>query len=219
MSAAWAPICVGGLAGSGKTPLRRALEAHPDITMTRHTALWTRVHGRHGDLADPDNLDRCLTALAADPLVAPLAPDVDRLRADVLAVGPATYARLFLLVHAHHAERVGGRRWGEQLDGIERFADEILAAAPRARIIHMVGGAAATWGGAPWRRGHRGREAVRTLGATATARRAHRRHAGAYLVVRHTDLRRDPHRTLARVCTFVGEDLHPAMTAVLEEGR
>ena len=47
--------------------------------------------------------------------------------------GQASYARLFGLIHMQNAESNGKRRWGDELGLIERYADEIFAAFPRAR--------------------------------------------------------------------------------------
>src|SRR6266536_1371779 len=54
------PIYIAGLAHSAKTPLRAALAAHPDISMTRRTYMWGRFYGRFGDLTDERNAERCL---------------------------------------------------------------------------------------------------------------------------------------------------------------
>jgi hypothetical protein len=212
------PIFLGGLAFTGKTPLRIALTAHPRLVLTRHTALWVRYHGCYGDLADARNLDRCLATMASDPAVAVLAPDRRRIEREFRA-GPATYAHLFELVHRHHAERLGKQRWGEQMGRFEHHADRVLTAYAGAQMVHMVrdprtwlGAAVATRSRRP---GRLGREAARWRESADLAVRNPRRYGGRYLVVRYEALRGDPDATLRRVAAFLGEDFHPAMISAL----
>ena len=212
------PIFLGGLAFTGKTSLRIALSAHPRLVLTRHTALWTRHHGRYGDLADPPNLDRCLSALASDPASATLAPDRRSIEREFRA-GPATYAHLFDLVHRHHAERLGKQRWGEQMGGSERHADQVLTAYPTAQMIHMVRDldtwvavAIATRSRRP---GRLGREAARWRESADLTARNLRRYGDRYLVVRYEALCGDPDATVRAVAAFLQEDFHPAMISAL----
>ena len=205
------PIFIGGLAHSGKTPLRIVLGAHPDISMTRRTHLWDRFLGRFGDLAEPRNLERCLEAIAADPGAADLHPEPERLRRELLE-GPATYARLFDLLHRHHAERCGKRRWGDQLGGVERLADTIFAAYPSARMIHMIRDPRAGANGRlPDRWGTLGWETARWLASAQLAERNLRRYPGRYRVVRFESLAAEPAETVRELCTFLGERVEPSM--------
>lgn len=212
------PIYVGGLAHSGKTPLRIALEAHPDVSITRKTRLWDRFYGRFGDLSVPANLDRCLAQVLADPAVRRLEPDEERIRRE-LAAGPASDARLFGLLQAHHAERRGRARWGEQVRSIERFAGPIFAAFPDARMVHLIrdprerfgvsshrGPGAVGWQTAMWR------------DSVELAERNLGRYPGAYLVVRYEELVAEPAPTLDVVCGFCGLAATDAMREALTEG-
>jgi hypothetical protein len=212
------PIFIGGLSGSGKTQLRMALGAHPAISLTRRTRMWDRFYARFGDLRDPANLERCLAAMLCDPGVQQLAPDERRVRRE-LAAGPATYARLFGLLHEHYAERAGRRRWGDQLGGIERFADPIFAAFPSARMVHMVRDPrrrSSTGGG---RRGARmaklGWETALWLRSVGLATRNQRRYPDGYVVVRYEALADRPAETVEAICSFIGERLLPPMVEVV----
>jgi hypothetical protein len=212
------PIFLGGLAFTGKTPLRIALSAHPRLVLTRHTALWVRYHGRYGDLADARNLDRCLAAMASDPAVAVLALDRQRIEREFRA-GPATYAHLLELVHRHHAERLGKQRWGEQVGRFEHHADQVLTAYAGAQMVHMVRDPRTWLGAVTATRRHRPgrltREAARWRDSADLAVRNSRRYGSRYLVVRYEALRGDPDPTLHAVAAFLGEDLHPAMISAL----
>ena len=131
------PIFIGGLDNSGKTHLRLSLSAHPNIAMTRRSYMWTRAYNRYGDLSQKENFERCLKALLSRKDVRNLEPDTERIRREFWQ-GEPTYGRLFALIHEHYAERLGRSRWGEQEADIEHYADEILAAYPSARLIHML---------------------------------------------------------------------------------
>jgi sulfotransferase family protein len=211
------PIFIGGLAYSGKTRLRIALERHPALSLTRKTHLWDRFDGRFGDLSMDRNLDRCLAALVADPVVQRLQPDPDRIRGE-FGTGPSGYARLFGLVHAHHAERHGARRWGEQLGSVERFADPIFAAFPDARMIHLIrdprerfeasgprSPGSVGWQTAMWRR------------SAELARRNTERYPEGYRVIRYETLAARPAETLEELCQFLGEECLPGMRASILE--
>jgi hypothetical protein len=209
------PIFIGGLAHSGKTPVRMVLGAHPDISMTRRTHLWDRFFGRFGDLAEPRNLERCLETISADPGAARLHPDPGRIRDELLA-GPVTYARLFDLLHRHHAERLGKRRWGDQLGGVERFADAIFTGFPTARMIHMIRDPRIDPGREPRRRwGAVGWETGRWLASAELAERNLHRHPGRYRVVRFESLTAAPADTIRDLCAFLDEEFVRSMERVL----
>lgn len=212
------PIYLGGLAHSGKTPLRAALNAHPWISITRKTSPWTRFYGRFGDLTDRANLDRCLAALVADDAVATLEPDAGRVRAE-LADGPVSYARLFGLLQAHHAERQGCSRWGEQARSIERFADPIFEAYPDARMIHLIRDPRDGFGASPRRGpGTVGWHTAMWRRSAELAERNRGRYPHGYLAVRYEALVADPGVTLEQVCSFIDEACLPAMREALLEG-
>lgn len=208
------PIFIGGLAHSGKTPVRMVLGAHPEISMTRRTHLWDRFFGRFGDLTEPRNLEHCLRAMLVDRGVARLHPDPSRIRQELLD-GPVTYARLFGLLHGHHAEGLGRRRWGDQLGGVERFADAIFAGFPSARMIHMIRDPRADavrgrrrWGAVGWETG-------RWLASAELAEQNRRRYPGRYRVVRYESLSSAPTDTIRDLCAFLDEELLPSMREVL----
>ncbi len=220
------PIFLGGLSHSGKTPLRRLLGLHPDLSMTRRSALWLRDDRQRDDLGDPAALERCLSALAREPRLRDLAPDPDALRAEFLT-GPRTATRLYGLIHAQHARRTGRPRWGDQLGMVELVAAELLAAFPDARFVHLVRdprdrlGAlqrrSLRPGAVGWQTG-RWIETV-DLGLAQAARWPDR-----YRIVRYEEFVADPVGALTAVCAFCGLTPTPEMLAaagalVLEPSR
>jgi hypothetical protein len=216
------PIFIGGLSGSGKTHIRRVLGAHPEISMTRRNYLWNRFYQRFGALGDRNNLDRCLSAMAADCDVQRLDPDWDRLRREFVE-GDASYARLFGLMHDHHAQRSGTRRWGEQLRFVECFASPIFAAFPTARMIHMVRDprVSDTTNGRPLvaKPGKLGWETALWLHSAEIALENRGRYPENYRVVRYETFAADPTEMIEDLCAFIREELTLAMTAVLSTLR
>jgi O-antigen/teichoic acid export membrane protein len=209
------PVYIGGLDRSGKTTLAAFLTSHPNLDIPdAGSNLWTYFYGRFGDLGRPANLERFLDMMQRYRHVAILHPDPHRIRREFSA-GPPTYARLFSLVHAHHAERQGKPRWGTQTGLIERYADEVFAAYPGVRIIHMVRdprdryeASRELW---PRGKGQAGGATARWVYSTRLAQRHVRRHPGGYLIVRFEDLVRWTEETLRVVCDFLGETFEPDM--------
>jgi hypothetical protein len=212
------PVFIGGLDRSGKTTMRAFLASHPRIAIPSvGSNMETYFHGRFGDLADPANLDRCLAAMLVYKHVRFLQPDEARIRRE-FAEGPATYERLFSLFLIHFAEREGKPRWGAQTGLIEVYADEVFAAHPEARVIHMVRdprdryeASIAKW---PDGKGRAGGAVARWRYSTGLAERHRRRYPDRYLVVRFEDLIREPEATVREVCAFLGEAFDPAMLAM-----
>jgi hypothetical protein len=209
------PFFIGGLDRVGKTLLRSLLVAHPDISVPAvGSNMWTLFFGRFGSLADRDNLERCLSEMLRYRHVAFLQPDVARIRRE-LAAGPATYARLFALFQAHHAEREGKPRWGDQTGLVEAYADEIYAAYPGVRMIHMLRdprdryeASLALW---PKGKGRVGGATARWLYSVGLAERNVRRYPDRYLVVRYESLVLEPEPTLRRISEFLAIDYRPGM--------
>ena len=210
-----APIFIGGPDRCGKTLLAAILGSHSQVAIPIvGSNLWTYFAGQFGDLADDENLDRCLRAIGAYKHARFLRPDLERVRRELRAAEP-TYARLFALIHEQFAERAGKPRWGDQTGLIERYADRILLAYPGATMIHMLRdprdryeASIAMW---PDGRGRAGAAAARWGYSARLARRNIRRYPDRYRIVRYEDLVRDPERTVHGVTTFLGLDWEPSM--------
>ncbi len=203
------PIFIGGTDRAGKTLLSALLGSHPRISIPPvGSNMWTLFFNRFGDLAEPRNFERCLSALQHYKHVRFLAPDVARLRRD-FAQGPRTYARLFALMQQQNAQRAGKPRWGDQTGLIEGYADHVLAAYPDAVMLHMLrdprdryDASLTMW---PEGRLRVGGAAARWLYSARQARRNERRHAGRYRIIRYEDLVADPAGVLAETCAFLRE--------------
>ncbi len=171
--------------------------------------MWTQYYGRYGDLADRANFERCLGALMQNKHIALLGTDPERIRKEFLE-GEAGYARLFGLIHMQNAERNGKSRWGDQLGSIERYADELFNAFPRARMIHMVRDPRSRYAASLQSSGNKriklGRETMRWLESVKLLRRNQQRYPGRYLGVRYEQLLAEPEQTVKEICAFIHED-------------
>ncbi|HUP76694.1 MAG TPA: sulfotransferase [Acidimicrobiales bacterium] len=209
------PIYIGGLDRSGKTTMRAFLASHSNIAIPAvGSNMWTYFYRQFGDLGHAENFERCLAAMLRYKHVAFLKPDPDRLRRE-FAEGAPTYARMFELFLVHFAEREGKPRWGVQTGLIERYADELFAAHPGVKIIHMIrdprdryDASIAKW---PKGKGRAGGAVARWRYSAKLAERHAQRHPDAYLIVRFEDLIRRPEPTVRDVCAFIGEQFEPSM--------
>jgi hypothetical protein len=207
------PVFVAGLDRSGKTTMAAFLTSHPSIAIPPvGSNIEMYFYRRFGDLAEDANLDRCLSAMLRYKHVRLLQPDGDAIRR-AFRDGAPTYERLFALVLAGYADREGKRRWGAQTGLIERHADMLFTAYPRARIVHMVRdprdryeASLAAW---PDGRGRAGGATARWRYSVDLAERNLVRHADGYLLVRFEDLVLDPEATLRRVLRFLDEPFDP----------
>lgn len=211
------PIFIGGLDQSGKTPLRRMLSAQPELLLTRRTYMWSRFYKKYGSLADPTNLERCLSAMLAQKAIQEMHPNPQKLCRD-FSRGPKTYESLFELFHRQNLERTGKRRWGDQLGFVERFADVILPAYPDARMIHMIRDPRDRFAGGENHihplRGKIGWLTARWKFSARLAQHNSQRYRNQYLVIRYEDLMQNTEKTLRRICAFLNEDYLPAMLEV-----
>jgi hypothetical protein len=213
------PIFIGGLDNSGKTHLRLALSSHPEIAMTRRSYMWTRIYNRYGDLGQPQNFERCLSALLSRKDVRTLQPDAERIRRE-FSQGEPTYGRLFALLHEHYAERLGKSRWGEQEAGIEHYADEVFAAYLSAKIIHMLRDPRNRYDEMlrttppKVRAGRVGVNTADWLQSARVARHNQQSYPNNYLVIAYESLVTKPEDTLRKVCSFIDVDYVPAMLSL-----
>ena len=211
------PIFIGGLSFTGKTQLRMMLSRHPNILISRRTHLWDHFYNRFGDLSKPSNLERCLGAMQAFKSIRVLLPNMELIGME-FSQGPATYERLFALLHAQHARREGKSRWGDQLGFIEHYADRIFAAYPSARMIHMVRDPGARSGesreSSTRSIGRIGWETAWWLSSARLASRHQKLYPKRYLVVCYEQLFAHPEQTMREICDFLGETFYPQMLAV-----
>jgi hypothetical protein len=211
------PIFVAGLERSGTSLMYALLASHPNIAMTRRTNLWTHFYDQFGDLSDPANLDRCIQTMMRYRRLLLLQPDPQRLRKE-FALGEPSYPRLFALLEEQYAEHLGRPRWGDKSLNTERYAEQILAAYPGARILHMIrdprdryASSKTRWG---VRRGGVGAGTAEWLASVRLALRNERRYADRYRTVRYETLVCEPEHTVREICLFVDEPFETDMLSM-----
>jgi hypothetical protein len=212
------PIFIGGLDRCGKTTMQAFLASHPNIAIPAvGSNFWSFFYGQYGNLRILENFERCLAALMHYKHALYLQPDPERIRKEFWQGSPS-YARLFGLLHQHYAERLGKSRWGDQTGLIERYADQVLAAYPGGKIIHMIRdprdryeASIAMW---PNGKGRSGGATARWKYSVTLMRRNLSRYPDRYLSVQYERLVRQPEEILRKVCEFIGESYTPVMLAM-----
>jgi hypothetical protein len=211
---ATSPIIVTGADRSGTTLLYALLASHPHISMVRRTNMWRWFDQRFGDLAVPENLDRCLDTMLRYRRLDVLEPDATRIRAE-FGAGPPTYGRLFDLFHRHHADRRGRRRWGDKSLHTEFHADRVFSELSGARIVHLFRDPRDRYASILRRYPDRTKGIGAAMGRwRASMVQGHRnleRHPDRYMLVRYETLARAPEPTLRRICAFLDEVFRPEM--------
>jgi hypothetical protein len=212
------PIFIGGLDRSGKTTLRAFLQSHPHISIPAvGSNMWTYFYNQYGDLTQHDNFERCLDAMLHYKHVLFLEPDPDRIRREFWQ-GEPTYARLFALFQQHHAEREGKPRWGDQTGVIERYADQIFAGYPNAKMIHMIRDPRDRYAGSlarsPNGKARAGGAVARWFYTIFLANRNLKKYPDRYMTVRFEDMVFDTEGIIRAVCEYLGEDFFPEMLSM-----
>lgn len=211
------PFFIGGADRSGLGLVGEMLERHPSLAISRRTNLWTFYLDRFGDLAEPDNLDRCLDTMLSFTRIRAMNPDRSRLVRDFVAGDDQSYFALFRLLGSGYAESVGKTRWGDKSLNSERDAVRILEAYPDAVMIHVVRDPRDRHASMTLHRGGRRSGVFGSIAVWANSARLAvgnaERFPGRYLVLRYEDLVDSPERELRRVLDLVGE---PFDRAVLE---
>ncbi|MEO5985448.1 MAG: sulfotransferase [Candidatus Limnocylindria bacterium] len=208
------PIFIGGLDRSGTSLIYALLASHPRIAMTRRTNWWSYFADQYDDLEDDANLDRLLAKMSRYRRHRKLDPDFASLRAAFVS-GPRTYGRLFGLLEAQNAERLGKPRWGDKSLHTERYADRVFTDFPTARLVHMVRDPRDRYASVlkRWKRlrGGVGAATAAWLASVRLAEQNSRNHPQQYLILRYEDLASDPESQLRRVSEFIGEAYDPTM--------
>lgn len=214
------PIFVVGCPRSGTTLLQLMLHAHPGIAIPPESRFLVRAYrkrARFGDLGVKRNrrrLARWLVGHKRNRMRA-LEVDTEALQRQIVA-GPPTVGSAVGIAFRAYAARFGKTRWGDKRPGYWRDLDVVLRLFPDAQVVHIVRDARACvaslqrmpW----WRGGVVGAVATWNLALRQTRRDTRRLPPGSYIEVHYERLVGDPEPELRRLCDFLGEDYHPAMT-------
>lgn len=208
------PIFLGGLDRTGKTLLRLMLTSHSNIAITRRTYMWSKYYNKYGDLRQEMNFDRCLIAILRSKSIQFLDPDDGAIRRE-FSQGEATYSRLFEIIQTQYANKMGKNRWGDQMGKIDQYADQIISAYPRAKIIHMIRDPRERYvekfANRRTKPGKFGWETERWLKSIRIAHRNLRRYPEDYKIIRFELFISNPEKTIREVCEFIGEPFEQGM--------
>ena len=209
------PIFIAGLERSGTSLIYALLGSHPRIAMSRRTNLWTHYYNQYGDLAKRENFERCLAMMLRYKRLLKLNPDPERIRREFWQ-GEPTYSRLFALLEEHFAEQNGKPRWGDKSLNTERYANEIFAAYPNARILHMNRDPRDRFASSltRWKevsRGGIGAATAMWLNSMRLAERHQAHYPDRYKLVSYESLAGNAEQTLREICNFIGEEYSPLM--------
>jgi hypothetical protein len=208
------PIFIGGPDRSGTTLLYALLASHPNISMARRSNMWRFFYDRYGDLAQPENFERCLHDMTHYHKMRHLGADPERIRREFWQ-GERSYGRLFALIHEHNAQRTGKPRWGDKSLHIEHYIEGIFAEFPDARVIQMVRDPRDRYASVRKRFGRDtprlGASTARWLRAMRHGRRNLQSYPENYKIVRYESLARNTEETLQAICAFIDEEYSPVM--------
>lgn len=211
------PVFLAGVDRTGIGLLGELLEAHPNVAVTRRINFWSFYYNRYGDLSDPQNLERCLTDMMRYTRIKRLQPQPERLRRDFLN-GEQSYSRLFALLEEQNMERLGKSRWADKSLNSERYADTILSAFSRAKMVHIIRDPRDRYASHLTHRGGRkgkvGGGTALWLWSARLAERNLRRYPSRYKVVQYEALVAQPETFLGEFCDFIGEEYSPLMLTV-----
>lgn len=214
------PIFIVGCPRSGTTLLQLMLHAHPRIAIPPETRFLVRVYrerARFGDLSEKRNRRRLARWLVRRKRLRLRVLEVDpkRLKRQIIA-GPPTVGSAAGIVFRAYARRFGKPRWGDKRPGYWRDLDVVLRMFPDAQIVHIVRdvrACVASLKSMPWWRGGVvAAVATWKLSLVRCQRDTRRLPVGSYLQIHYEQLVADPERELRRLCEFLGEKYHPAMT-------
>ncbi|WP_232383931.1 sulfotransferase family protein [Actinomadura violacea] len=215
------PIFVFGCPRSGTTLLRLMLHAHPRIalpTETRFVLPAYAARAQFGDLEDSRNRRALADWLTTRPATRFRDLGLDaREVADEIVAGPPTLGSAIAAVFRAYARQHGKARWGDKRPSYIRHAGALLRMFPDAQFVHLVRDGrdcVASLKEVPWYGQDLNHAVSLWREAIDTGRRlAARLGPDAFYELQYERLVADPADELPRLCEFLGEDFHPAMTA------
>jgi hypothetical protein len=212
------PVFVVGCPRSGTTLLGLMLHAHPRLAIPPETRfllpVW-RSRARFGDLSTVEQRRALARACAGrGSRVSHLGLDPAVARREVLAA-PPTVGSAIGTVFRLFAEAQGAARWGDKRPAYFSEVDVLLRLFPDAQILQIVRDAranVASLKSMPWWP----HDSVASTATWAQAEYCARRNVrrlprDVFHVVRYESLVADPEPVLRDVCTFLDEELDPAM--------
>ncbi|MCB0688712.1 MAG: sulfotransferase [Saprospiraceae bacterium] len=214
-----APFIVG-VPRSGTTLLRIILDAHPDLSIPPETGFipkfWQLQKYEH-ELCKEDLVAQIMNILLNTPDHAPAWSDFHLKKEDLIS---NLYSIEFLSTieglrsfYRTYANRFNKKYWGDKTPGHAFFVNQILEMLPEAKIIHMIrdGRDVAVSLRNKWFGPGHHMEKLATIWCNyiQAARKAIR--SNRYLEIRFEDLITCLEDTIAKICLFLGLEMHDSM--------
>ena len=222
-------LFIVGCPRSGTTLLRRMVDAHPQIAMTRETHWIPRIQEQRIGLTE-DGLvtSELLAHLLDDWRFRRMEVDLARLRRAVASSGGISYSRFVTLVFDLYGERRGTPLVGDKTPGYGSKTETLHALWPSARFVHIIrDGRDVFLSLRDWRPEQFGRDVHDAVASAAifwaTRVRAAREGGRAlgsdlYHEVRYESLVTEPERECRALCRFLDVPEDDSM-ARFHEGR
>lgn len=211
------PILVTGADRSGTSLLYAILASHPDVSMIRRANLWRWFDRRFGDLAEQENLDRCLDTLTRYRRLDVLGIVPEEV-AETFATGEKTYGRLYRTIFEAYSARNGTSRWGDKSLHEEHHTDRIFEEWPDARMIQLMRDPRDRHTSVirryPDQRKGLPSSTGRWIDSHLAARRNVAQYGDRYRVIRYETLAQEPEKTMQELCDFLGLEYEPSMLAM-----
>jgi hypothetical protein len=213
-------LFIVGCPRSGTTLLRRILDAHPEIAMTRETHWITQLLEEDGFSPDAPVTQLLLSRLRTYPKFTRMGIDQSKLDALLSRADPVSYSELVTLIFDLFGERHGKRWVGDKVPAYVRSIPLLHRLWLSAKFVHLVrdgrdvcssllswgrderwaGRFPATWAEDPLATMALMWEQLVRLGREAGAGLP----AELYLELRYEDLVGDPARECRKLCDFLG---------------
>ncbi len=212
------PIFIGGLWRSGTSLMRAIIASHPQIAIIEYDLkLWTLLyhHSLLQNWRDPATAQRITERVLRQKKIRKMTVQLDRaaIVAQVAQHAQPDHGVVVAAVLRDYATQVGRLRWGLKTPLNEFATEQIFAAYPGAKMIHMLRdlrdvvtsrakrfeNAAILETYALWKR------------SVQLGQRYQALYPDRYIVVRYEDLTADPEAVIRRVCAVIECDFLPEM--------
>jgi hypothetical protein len=132
-------VFIVGAARSGTTLVRRMVDAHPDVAITRETHWIVDVlHGKGGVSPDAPVTPGLLSRLLSDERFTRMGIDQAELERLVRGEAPVSYADFVTAVFDQHGASQGKRLVGDKVPGYVTEVPTLHGLWPRARFVHLI---------------------------------------------------------------------------------
>ncbi|GAB1823115.1 sulfotransferase family protein [Herbidospora sp. RD11066] len=211
------PIFIVACPRSGTTLLQLMLHAHPRIAIPPETRILVQAYlkrRRFGDLRNPDRRREMAQWVTGGSRTQFGDLGIDKNEFIERAVaGPGSLGSVVGLVYKMFGEQHDKPRWGDKRPPYIKHMDALIAMFPDCQIIHIIRDGrdcVSSLKEMPWFKEDIYQAVNRWCEAIDFGRKCGLG-PDSYYELRYEDLTADPELELKKLCSFLGEDYHPAM--------